>query len=207
MVTIKNDQLIVDISLEGAEMTSIRNAQTGEEYLWQGDDKYWGRQAPVLFPIVGRLIDNQYQYNGKTYTMNQHGFARDMTFTEQMVTSNSATFYLKSSPETLEKYPFEFSFQITYILHENQITVSYEILNPSNETIYYSVGGHPAFNVSQIVNEKGNDEFDQVYLAFKPAGQYLRIPLNKAGFTRRELAKYELIDHKPLTHNTLEMMP
>lgn len=204
MVTISNDDLIVEISLEGAELTSIKDAKTGHEYLWQGDPAFWKRHAPVLFPNVGRVKDDQYQFDGKTYHISQHGFARDMAFTEQMVTSNSATFNLKSSPETLEKYPFEFSFQITYILHDNQITVSYEILNPSDDVIYYSVGGHPAFNVSQTKDEKGHDEFDQIYVQFSPQGQYLHIPLTKDGLVRLDAAKYESVTKEALTHKSFK---
>ncbi len=200
MITLENEFLIVQISEKGAEMTSIRDAQTGYEYLWQGDPEFWARQAPVLFPNVGKLKNNQFTYQGQTYELGQHGFARDMTFTLQMETSNSATFNLKSSSATLEIYPFEFSFQITYILNDNQITVSYEILNPCDDIIYYSVGGHPAFNVHQISDHSNQLEFDQVKLAFDPKSQYLRIPLTKDGLIDKASAKYEPIDEHFLYH-------
>ncbi|MBG9981963.1 aldose 1-epimerase family protein [Aerococcaceae bacterium DSM 111020] len=200
MITLKNEALIVEISDKGAEMTSIRDAKTGYEYLWQGDPDYWARQSPVLFPNVGKLKNNQYTFQGQSYEIGQHGFARDMTFTLQMETSNSATFNLKSSPETLEVYPFEFSFQITYILDENQITISYEILNPSNQVIYYSVGAHPAFNVHQKRDQSSQLDFNQVKLSFDPASHYLRIPLTKKGLIDKANAKYEPIDERVLSH-------
>ncbi|MBG9983535.1 aldose 1-epimerase family protein [Aerococcaceae bacterium DSM 111022] len=204
MVTISNDHLVVEISLEGAELTSIKDAETGHEFLWQGDPAFWGRHAPVLFPNVGRVKGDRYYFDDEEYEISQHGFARDMTFTEQIVTANSATFNLKSNALTLEKYPFDFSFQITYILHENQITVSYEILNPGDKVLYYSVGGHPAFNVSQTKDSKGHDEFDQVYFKFSPEGQYLHIPLTKDGLVRLDAAKYQSVTKEALTHKSFK---
>ena len=73
MVTIANDFLTVNISRHGAELTSIKDNLTGRERLWQADPEVWPRHAPVLFPIVGALADQQYQYAGKTYHMGQHG--------------------------------------------------------------------------------------------------------------------------------------
>ena len=63
----------------GAELVSLRDA-AGEELLWQGGHE-WPRQAPVLFPIVGKLAGNVLRDSGKTYTLGQHGFARDCRFT------------------------------------------------------------------------------------------------------------------------------
>ena len=54
MEQIKNDQLTLEISSLGAELQSIKDAN-GNEYLWDGDAKYWGKRSPLLFPIVGGL--------------------------------------------------------------------------------------------------------------------------------------------------------
>ena len=76
--TLKNDQLSVIVDTFGAEMHSIQHDDI--EYLWQADPKFWGRHAPVLFPIVGKLKNGQYHYNEQTYQMGGHGFARDNDF-------------------------------------------------------------------------------------------------------------------------------
>ena len=60
MITLQNNQLTVSISTKGAELQSIKNPTVGIEYLWQGDAAFWGRKAPVLFPVVGRLKNDQY---------------------------------------------------------------------------------------------------------------------------------------------------
>ena len=80
MIQIENEQLTVQIDPLGAQMHSIKRNAAGLEYLWQGDPKSWKRQAPVLFPFVGRLKDDQYEYQGKVYHQTQHGFARDREF-------------------------------------------------------------------------------------------------------------------------------
>lgn len=41
MISISNPYMTVALSSEGGSLTSIRNAQTGREYLWQGDPAYW----------------------------------------------------------------------------------------------------------------------------------------------------------------------
>lgn len=76
----ENQWLKVNTKADGAELTSILLKEDHTEYLWQGDPKVWGRHAPILFPIVGRLKENTCIIDGKEYHMTQHGFARDMTF-------------------------------------------------------------------------------------------------------------------------------
>lgn len=71
MIQIENEQLTVQIDPLGAQMHSIKRNAAGLEYLWQGDPKSWKRQAPVLFPFVGRLKDDQYEYQGKVYHQTQ----------------------------------------------------------------------------------------------------------------------------------------
>lgn len=197
MIKLENSQLVVQINEIGAEITSVIDKATGYEFIWQADPAYWGRHAPALFPIVGGLKNDTYEYQGVQYHLGRHGFARDRVFKTQATTANSASFYLKSDEETLKQYPFEFSFQITYILHQNSVTVSYEVLNPSAKSkLYYSVGGHPAFNVEQ--NKSG--EFDDVTFSFEPEGAYLLIPLTSSGLIDFKKAKYKTVTNLQLTH-------
>jgi len=68
--TLKNEVLEISIAPKGAELTSIKDSE-GKEYLWQGDEKYWGRQSPILFPFVGRLKNQEFTYEGKKYHIMQ----------------------------------------------------------------------------------------------------------------------------------------
>lgn len=122
----------------GAELTSIR--LNGIEKLHQGES-YWKRHAPILFPIVGQLKDGKTSINNQTFKMGQHGFARDMEFTE--IGQNK--FVLKSSEETLAKFPFEFELYVAYEVTDNQLTVKYEVINKDSKQMIFGIGGHPAF--------------------------------------------------------------
>ena len=96
--TIENEKLIVEISDVGAEMMSIRTKADGCEYLWQGDAKYWGDRAIVLFPICGRLVDGYYTYEGKKYEMGLHGFAQKMPMAVTEKSEQAVTFSPSSVP-------------------------------------------------------------------------------------------------------------
>ena len=154
MVQLKNDRLTVSISSKGAEITSIKDAK-GNEYLWDGDEKYWNRHSPILFPIVCGLWENTYRIDGKEYHMNRHGFARDMEFTVRDYASFFVIYELTYNEETLKVYPYKFRLLITYFLDENQISVKWDVCNLDDKTIYFQIGGHPAFLVPG--NEKGKE--------------------------------------------------
>ncbi|GAB3016463.1 aldose 1-epimerase family protein [Cyclobacterium sediminis] len=137
-------QLEAQISTMGAECISLK--KNGLEFLWQANPKVWGRHAPVLFPIVGKLKDNQYFHNGETYTMGQHGFARDRNFELIEKTEQKLTMVLKADDLSKKVYPFDFELSIQYSLSENGMDVTYSVRNPSdNETLLFSIGAHPGF--------------------------------------------------------------
>ena len=112
---LKNEELTLTVISAGAEMKSLKDNKTEQEYLWQADPKFWGRTSPVLFPIVGNYAQKQSVYEGKTYTLSQHGFARDMEFDLESQTEEEIWFVLKDTESTLEKYPFHFILKVGYI--------------------------------------------------------------------------------------------
>lgn len=141
--SISNNFLSAKINSKGAELFSLKT--NNQEYIWEGNPDFWGKHAPVLFPIVGTLKNNSYQINEKNYKLSRHGFARDMTFELIEKTENSATFSIQSSEETLKVYPFEFELQIQYLLEEKKLSTSYKVINKSQFQIPFSIGAHPAF--------------------------------------------------------------
>ncbi len=143
---LENDFLRAEIHERGAELKSVRDKASGREYLWQADPAYWNRTSPVLFPVVGQYRDKISVYDGKSYTMGQHGFARDMDFTLDSRTDSEIWFRLDSSPESHEKYPFDFSLYCGYCLQERSIQVLWKVVNTDDRTMYFSIGAHPAFN-------------------------------------------------------------
>lgn len=148
---IYNEQLEVEISDFGAEIQSIK--KNGLELLWHGDEKYWGRRSPVLFPIVGAVKNNKYKFNEIEYQIGQHGFLRDRQFECVETYENIITFEYISQNVDLLIYPFKFIFQLTYEIKDEQITFKYHVENVDDQEIYFSVGGHPAFLMDLELNE------------------------------------------------------
>jgi len=144
MVTLKNEFLTVQIEDTGAQLCSVKNAR-GTEYIWKADPAVWGRHAPLLFPVIGRLQNGQYELNGKTYTIPTHGFARDTLFSVVEQTDTAVSFRLTDSPETLAVWPFPFVLTVTYILEDNRLIKSCRVENRSDKTMYYELGGHDGF--------------------------------------------------------------
>lgn len=153
---LENNKLKVCINTFGAEITSVKDYEH-EEYIWQADDKYWRRHAPILFPIVGRLKNDQYKINGKVYHMKQHGFARDSEFRVIQVTNDSIDLKLVSNSTTKEKYPFDFSLIVHYELSNNKLIVKMSVTNLDKKIMPFSIGAHPAFNVP--LNSKQTERF------------------------------------------------
>ena len=145
MVQIKNEFLTVTINPLGAELYSIKGTD-GYEYLWQGNPDVWAGRAPVLFPIVGGLIDDEFIYNGKAYKLEKHGFARRSEFEVELVEDKKAVFLLKSNKKTKLQYPFEFEFRVIFVLNEKNLEVEYRVDNIDNKDIYFSFGAHEAYS-------------------------------------------------------------
>lgn len=163
MVNIENGNLVVKINPLGAELQSLVHAQTGMEYMWEGNPAYWGKHSPVLFPIVGSLKENTYFFEGKTYSLPRHGFARERTFIVEQVSQSKAVFTLEADEESLKVFPFAFRLQLIYELKENTLLCTYAVTNPGTCTLWFSVGGHPAFKVPLA---KGTN-YEDHYLQFK----------------------------------------
>ncbi len=143
---IENEKLKVSIADHGAEIRSVIQKSDGKEIMWQADPAYWGRTSPVLFPLVGNYYEKKSVYNGKTYEMGQHGFARDMDFSVIEEKPGEIAFILKDDASSHEKYPFAFELIIRYVLADNTIKVGWTVNNINDSTMYFSIGAHPAFN-------------------------------------------------------------
>ncbi|MBR3768558.1 MAG: aldose 1-epimerase family protein [Clostridia bacterium] len=143
---IENEYLKVGVKECGCELTSVFSKKNNYEYLWQGDESIWYGQAPILFPIVGRLIDDKYLLNGTEYTMPKHGFARKLNWSLLSKEEDSMAFILSESEDTLKIYPYEFDLIVTYTLSDNKLKVNHCVVNKNEDEMYFSLGAHPAFN-------------------------------------------------------------
>lgn len=143
--TIKNGTLSATINHKGAELTSIIRGE--KNFLWDIDEKFWDKTSPVLFPIIGGLKNNSYEFQGKKYSLPRHGFAREMNFKTEETGEDFAKFSLRYNDDTLKVYPYRFMLEIGYFLQGNVLRIKYTVRNLGNSTMYYSIGGHPAFKI------------------------------------------------------------
>ena len=132
--TIENEALKVQISDRGAEMMSIQT-KDGTEYLWQGDEKYWGDRALNLFPYIARMTEGKYTLDGQTYSMDIHGFVKGSVLTAEAQAADRITLKLTQNRETLDQYPFDFVYRIRYELEGNRLNIVFSVENPNGRTM------------------------------------------------------------------------
>lgn len=155
-VKLENEFLCVEIAEMGAEVTRIYDKTEDNEILWEGNPVYWKRHSPVLFPNVGKTYKNRVLINGTQYPTSQHGFARDNVFTCIEAANEKASFMFRSSEETKEVYPFDFELHINYKLNKKELTVEWQVKNCGDETMYFTIGGHPAFRFAKPEETKAD---------------------------------------------------
>lgn len=170
MIKIENEKILAEISLHGAELSRLYNKEAGLEALWNADGKYWARHAPVLFPNVGKYYKGSLTHKGQDFPEGQHGFARDCDFVCTMQERDKAAFVLESTGETLSRYPFPFSLEIAYELQGSAVKVTWKVINTGNGTMYFTIGGHPAFNVPALEGTAFTDYF--LYFEGKDSLEY-----------------------------------
>jgi galactose mutarotase-like enzyme len=114
---------------------------------------------PILFPICGNITNHTYTYKGQSYTLKQHGFARDLSWevsdriTQEFV---GITLTLTSNDTTRDVYPFDFKLAFAYRLQGNSLEIHQQITNQSAEIMPFSMGLHPYF----LVTDKSQLQFD-----------------------------------------------
>ena len=172
---LENENYRVAVKTSGAELSSFRNKPENLEYIWQADPQVWPRHAPILFPIVGKVPGGKYNYQGKTYELPQHGFARDMDFTLASQSLKELVFELLESEKSLAVYPFPFRLQVIYLLEGNALEITYTVQNPGTTDLYFSIGAHPGFNCPLFPGEK----FSDYYLEFEQPETQERYLLNE----------------------------
>lgn len=155
--TVQNKYLKVRVAQFGAVLTNIQSQKSGHEFLWQGDKSVWNGQSPILFPIIGKLLDDKCRIDGREYEIIRHGLARHREFQCIAERENELVFLQKSDEETKKAYPYDYELYITFTIDKNSLTVTHMVKNPNAKTMYFSLGAHPAFNCTlgdKLVFEK-----------------------------------------------------
>jgi galactose mutarotase-like enzyme len=126
-------------------MQFLRTA-AGDDILWHGDPEYWSGRAPILFPIVGRAVQDTIAVGEHHAEMKQHGFARRSEFTLEAHNELSCTYVLTETPESLAAYPFSFALKVTYRLDGPTVHISAQVTNHGDTDMPFGLGFHPAFS-------------------------------------------------------------
>ncbi|WP_304986210.1 aldose 1-epimerase family protein [Flavobacterium rivulicola] len=194
--TISNSILSAKINHKGAELVSLQNLETKREYIWEGKPEFWGKHSPILFPIVGTLKNNSYEYEGKIFSLNRHGFARDFDFQLIVQETDKVVFSLQYNSDTFCIYPFKFELQLIYTLKKSELIITYKVINKDQKTIPFSIGGHPAFAL--------NDTFERYSLEFESGEKLISYTLEK-DLLSNKTKNIELKNNQlPLTYSLFE---
>ena len=197
---IQNEYLQVRVNQKGAELANIFSPKKDMEYVWTANPKYWGRHSCILFPTVGKVNNDTYRVGEKTYTLKQHGFARNLNFELIEHHATRMLFELKSSPNSLEIYPYQFRLLVGYELLENKVKIIYTVKNTDNQPIYFSIGGHPGFNVPLLPDEKRSD----YSLVFNQKETAVRHLLDGGFFNGKTKAVLENNNRIPITDDLFD---
>jgi galactose mutarotase-like enzyme len=160
MHVIISQHCMAKINSFGAELKSFNN--NGKEIIWQSDPKIWKGSAPILFPFVGRLKNQKYSYNGKEYEIPKHGFTSKQTFTVEEQQRDKISLILKSTHDIKKLYPFKFLLRVIFSLHNDILSVNYEVENNDDHTMFFCIGSHPAISLPI-----DNTELKDYYIEFE----------------------------------------
>jgi len=159
MITLKNSELEVSLHPKGAEIHKIVGQHDHINYMWRRDPILWANSAPILFPFVGAVNNDEFRIDGKTYTMTQHGFARHNEFETNQISDEEVVFTLRSNDEIKEHYPYLFELNVTYRLEDNRLVCHLQVINTDQQPITFGIGGHPAFACPLLEGESSNDYY------------------------------------------------
>jgi galactose mutarotase-like enzyme len=143
-VSIGSGNLSAQVDPLGAQLSTLRD-RNGRDLLWNGDPSVWSGRAPLLFPIVGALAGGAYHLGAKSYPLSRHGFARGSRFDILEATVNTAVLRLQSDAASFQVYPFQFSLDVRFEVHESVLSVTSHIRNLGAAAMPASFGYHPAF--------------------------------------------------------------
>jgi galactose mutarotase-like enzyme len=144
MIAIESNVLTAVVNPLGAELTSLRDA-AGHELMTDADPAFWSGRAPLLFPIVGRLMDDRYRLDGREYPLPQHGFARRQAFELIEQATDRAVLRLTDNDATRAVYPFAFALDAAFSLSGATLSMDITVANTGEREMPASFGFHPAF--------------------------------------------------------------
>ena len=143
-VEIRSSELTAEIDAHGAQLFTLRD-RGARDLLWDGAPAVWSGRAPLLFPIVGVLVNGSYRCGSNTYRLPRHGFARDRTFSIEEVSASAAVFRLSADETSFLVYPFRFELAVRFELAGPTLSLTTSICNKGGSAMPASFGYHPGF--------------------------------------------------------------
>jgi len=127
----------------GAELRELRLG--GVDLLWSPDAAIWPAVSPILFPIVGRLRDDEVRIGAGASRMNVHGFAAQMRFSIERLDEGAARCLAHDTRQTQAIYPFAFRLTLNFQLSASALSVAVAVENTGDTAMPYACGLHPGF--------------------------------------------------------------
>lgn len=159
-ISLSSGELTAEIDPHGAQLSTLKD-RASRDLLWNGDPVVWAGRAPLLFPIVGVLVDGSYRIGAKTYKLPRHGFARGKMFSIENTTSSTAAFRLTDDEVSFQVYPFHFVLDVHFELSGPTLSLTTFITNKGKEEMPASFGYHPAFRWPLPFGEPRSSHFIQ----------------------------------------------
>ena len=206
------DSLIRIVPERGGLITEWRSE--GKELLYfdlerfRDKDKSVRGGIPILFPICGDLCEG-YQVGDKKYFLKQHGFARDLPWSIGLLKDNlGIRLKLSDTKESRSYFPFFFTLLMDVCLKEKSLQISVKIYNQGHDSMPFSFGLHPYFQISNLQKIKidGLPEkcIDQTNMKVTNASDQIRILDKGVDFLSYPSCSIKVVDC--LSRNVIELI-
>ena len=163
---------------------------------------------PILFPICGDLSEG-YLIGGKKYFLKQHGFARDLPWSIGLLKDNlGIRLKLSDNKDSRSYFPFFFTLLMDVCLKEKSLQISVKIYNRGNDSMPFSFGLHPYFQISNLEKIKidGLPEkcIDQTNMKVTNTSDQIRILNKGVDFLSYPSCSVKIVDF--LSRNVIELI-
>lgn len=141
--------------LPGKGATAVSLTRDGVEFLYRNESNLASAERPrcgipFLFPIFGRLDNGQYVYEGKSFSMDIHGFGRTSGWNIVTHSTDMLCLSLEANEETLRQYPFLFWIELCYRVENGTLLIHQRYENLGKKPMPYNFGFHPYFRVDGL---------------------------------------------------------
>jgi len=163
---------------------------------------------PILFPICGDLSEG-YLIGGNKYFLKQHGFARDLPWSIGLLKDNlGIRLKLSDTNDSRSYFPFYFTLLMDVCLKEKSLQISVKIYNRGNDSMPFSFGLHPYFQISNLEKIKidGLPEkcIDQTNMKVTNTSDQIRILNKGVDFLSYPSCSVKVVDF--LSRNVIELI-